>query len=111
MEVELALRLQSGRNIAPGAVMRAYLSAEKSVGARSWLEMFATIGPLRSLSSRTLCQAGSFRNAVHLISRSARDSHWRMYVSSLLDSPTRVVQNPTGRIPCCSQIGRSWSLK
>ena len=32
----------------------------------------------RSLSSRTLCQAGSFWNAVHLVSRSASDSHGSM---------------------------------
>jgi hypothetical protein len=39
------------------------------------LLMLATMGPSRSLSSRTLCQAGSFWNAVHLVSRSASDSH------------------------------------
>ena len=37
-----------------------YFSAEKGVGVRIWLLMLATMGPSRSLSSRTLCQAGSF---------------------------------------------------
>jgi hypothetical protein len=45
---------------------------------RIWLRMLATMGPSRSLSSRTLCQAGSFWNAVHLVSRSANDSQGRM---------------------------------
>jgi hypothetical protein len=55
-----------------------YFSAEKGVGVRIWLLMLATMGPSRSLSSRTLCQAGSFWNAVHLVSRSASDSHGSM---------------------------------
>src|SRR5438477_3271307 len=54
-----------------------YFNAEKAVGVRTWLLMLATIGPSRSPSSRTLCQAESLRNAVHLVSRSASDSHWR----------------------------------
>ena len=37
-----------------------YFSCEKGVGVRIWLLMLATMGPSRSLSSRTLCQAGSF---------------------------------------------------
>jgi hypothetical protein len=41
-----------------------YFSCEKGVGVRIWLLMLATMGPSRSLSSRTLCQAGSFWNAV-----------------------------------------------
>jgi pimeloyl-ACP methyl ester carboxylesterase len=52
-----------------------YFSAEKDVGVRIWLLMLATMGPSRSLSSRTLCQAGSFWNAVHRVSRSVSDSH------------------------------------
>src|SRR5262245_61737141 len=55
-----------------------YFSAEKGVGVSIWLLMLATMGPSRSLSSRTLCQAGSFWNAVHLVSRSASDSHESM---------------------------------
>jgi hypothetical protein len=42
------------------------------------LLMLATMGPSRSLSLRTLCQAGSFWNAVHLVSRSASDSQGSM---------------------------------
>jgi hypothetical protein len=35
-----------------------YFSPEKGVGVRIWLLMLATMGPSRSLSSRTLWQAG-----------------------------------------------------
>src|SRR5262249_29535927 len=55
-----------------------YFSAEKDVGVSIWLLMLATMGTSRSLSSRTLCQAGSFWNVVHLVSRSASDSHGSM---------------------------------
>jgi hypothetical protein len=51
------------RNVLAEALI--YFSAEKDVGVRIWLLMLATMGPSRSLSSRTLCQAGSFWNAVH----------------------------------------------
>src|SRR5262245_50115100 len=40
--------------------MLIYFSAEKGVGVSIWLLMLATMGPSRSLSLRTLCQAGSF---------------------------------------------------
>ena len=55
-----------------------YFNAENAVGVRIWLVMLATMGPSRSLSSRILCQAGSFWNAVHLVSRSASDFHGSM---------------------------------
>jgi hypothetical protein len=71
-------RLFHGALLKRGCGTLIYFSAEKDVGMRIWLLMLATMGPSRSLSSRALCQAGSFWNAVHLVSRSASDSHWSM---------------------------------
>ena len=48
-----------------------YFSAEKAVGVRNSFRRVATMGPSRSLSSRALCQAGSFTKAAHFVSRSA----------------------------------------
>jgi hypothetical protein len=67
-----------GRNSPTRREQLSYFSAENAVGVSISLRMVATIGPSRSLSSRALCQAGSFTNAVHFASRSAKDSDGMM---------------------------------
>jgi hypothetical protein len=55
-----------------GLGMRAlggHFTAEKAVGLRNELLILAIIGPSFSVSSRTLIQAGSARNAPQIFSR------------------------------------------
>src|SRR5579863_7320090 len=86
----------------PARLGNVYFTAEKAVGCRIWLLAFARIGPSFSLSARAEIQAGSLMKAFHFFSRSASDSQARRYVSSWLESPIKVVQNPACLMPCLS---------
>src|ERR1700739_3084478 len=84
----------------------AHLTDESEVGARNELVIEATIGPFFSVSARAFSHSGSAPNLPIFASRSASDSHFRKYVRSWFDSPTRVVQNPAWWIACFSHNGR-----
>src|SRR6185295_20391483 len=83
---------------------RSHFTAENAAGASNWLLMFSTNWPSFSVLATTAIHSGSARKAPQRFSRSARLSQASMYVISWLLVPISVVQNPTWRMPCFSQI-------
>ena len=83
------------------AVEPVYFTDEKLVGFRNWFENVCTSGPSFSVS-RALCAIPD-RSGTRPTSSRARPATPRPAGNQIVvDSPTRMVQKPAGRMPCFS---------